>query len=95
MAMQREQAIQGLRQALADRMAQLQLRLNEQPLNGACTLRIDLSHQWGQAQCTDPQDQALVWSYLSGILPAGHPQAQDQPTCLQMQASKLAWVPCS
>lgn len=92
--MQREQAIQALRQAVASRMAQLQARLNEQPLTGPCALRIDLAHQWGEARCADPQDQALVWSYINQLLPANRPSIEDQPICVQVQARELSWSPC-
>lgn len=95
MAMQREQAIQATRQAVSERLAQLQGRLNEHPLAGPCAIRIDMDHRQSEVHCAAPQEQALVWSYLGSILQAGAVTTDNSTRCLTMTARDMAWTPCA
>lgn len=94
-AMQREQAIQGLRQALTIRINTLTAQIRLAPLSGGCDIRISLDSQTGQLACSDPADLQKVSPPLSGLITLAatfHAQASD--TCLKASGTDIIWVAC-
>lgn len=94
-AMQREQAIQGLRQALTTRVGTLTAQMRLEPLSGSCDIRISLDSQTGQLTCSDPADLQKVSPSLSGLITLAatfHAQAND--TCMKASGTDIIWVTC-
>lgn len=94
-AMQREQAIQGIRQSLAQRIERIRGQLRSAPLAQACDIAISLERQTGQVRCDHPQDGQWLSSQLGDLLnmlPMSAAMVGDQ--CLQAAASALSWVDC-
>lgn len=94
--MLREQAMQGVRQMVSQRIEQLKMSLPQQPLAGTCDVRISLQAQAAHVACADEQDQARVWPYLIGPLHADEAGASSSApdACLRLSGPALAWVPC-
>lgn len=94
-AMQREQAIQGTRQALAQRMEAMRPWLREAPLQGRCEVRIALAQHAAQLNCTEAADLQRLspqFGTLLSLQPPGAPLPAD--ACLLVQASELGWQDC-
>lgn len=94
-AMQREQAIAGLRQAVQRQSEHWQALLGARALAGRCDIRLSLERQGMQLRCTSDEDFARLAGSLQGVLnihPDLAPQASD--SCLLAQGHDLAWVAC-
>ncbi|MBI2732276.1 MAG: hypothetical protein HYX44_02880 [Aquabacterium sp.] len=94
-AMQREQAIQGTRQALAQRMEAMRPWLREAPLQGRCEVRIALAQHAAQLNCTEAADLQRLSPQFASLLslqPAAASLAAD--ACLLIQASEMGWQDC-
>lgn len=94
-AMQREQAIQGIRQALGQRVERMKADLRATPLAQSCDIAISLERQSGQVRCQQPQDVRWVSAQLSDLLtlqPGSLAMAGDN--CLRVASSDLSWVNC-
>lgn len=93
--MQREQAIQGTRQALAQRVEALKPSLNQVPLLGRCDIRISLEQQAAQLDCTqaaDLQRLSPLFGAIVALQAKGSPLRAD--SCLQAEQRDLQWQPC-
>jgi hypothetical protein len=93
-AMQREQALQSVRQALMDRIEQLKGHLLAHPLTSTCDIRIDLNQKWATIACSDQNDQSQVWAYLNGLLMAAQTDATTTDACLRVEMTTVNWLPC-
>jgi len=93
--MQREQAIQGLRQAVQLRTEALRTELQTHPLSGACAIRLTLERQTAGIQCSQAQDQTRAVAMLSGILRIQPDMAPDpSDSCIQIDAQSIRWESC-
>ena len=93
--MQREQALQGLRQSLQARMMSMQGVLAQTPLADRCEVRTDLERRLAQVRCVHSADEARLWAMLAGIATAGTVPAEAAgPMCLQAQAHQIDWQDC-
>lgn len=94
-AMQREQAIEGLRQSLLARLDALKAQLSGQPLLGRCEIRVSLERQMAQLQCQQALDTPRIAPLLGSMLTLADslaPQAAD--SCLQVSETSWNWTPC-
>ncbi len=94
-AMQREQAIQGTRQALTSRVEALRAQLRATALTGACQIQVSLERQVAQLDCTDAGDRQRLASLLQGIVTlqaAATGLAYD--ACLKVSATDIQWATC-
>lgn len=94
-AMQREQAIQGTRQALASRVEALRAQLRATALAGTCQIQVSLERQAAQLDCTDAGDRQRLAALLQGIVnlqTAAASPAYD--ACLKASATDIQWAPC-
>lgn len=94
-AMQREQAIQGTRQALTSRVEALRAQLRATALTGTCQIQVSLERQAAQLDCTDAGDQQRLAGLLQGIVnlqAAAASPAYD--ACLKASATDIQWAPC-
>lgn len=94
-AMQREQAIQGTRQALANRVEALRAQLRATTLAGTCQIQVSLERQAAQLDCTDAGDRQRLAALLQGIVnlqTAAAGPAYD--ACLKASATDIQWAPC-
>lgn len=94
-AMQREQAIQGTRQALYQRVEALRQSLHQAPLVGRCAIRISLTQQAAQLDCTEQVDLQRLSPQFGTVLSL---QARGTPvqadSCLVVQQFELRWQAC-
>lgn len=93
--MQREQAIQGTRQALTSRVEALRAQLRATPLTGACQIQVSLERQVAQLDCADAGDRQRLASLLQGIVnlqAAATGFACD--ACLKASATDIQWATC-
>lgn len=72
---------------LADHLRQL-----DRPL--ACTLAVDPQHRVGELRCDAPQDQAMAWSHLQGLLSAGPVAPSSQRLCFTLGPPRVAGGEC-
>lgn len=94
-AMQREQAIQGTRQALTSRVEALRAQLRATALTGTCQIQVSLERQAAQLDCTDAGDRQRLAALLQGIVnrqTAAASPAYD--ACLKASATDIQWAPC-
>lgn len=94
-AMQREQAIAGIRQAVLRQAEHLQGLLQDQALQGGCDARLSLDRQLAQLRCDSSADLPRLAAALQGALRLSEalpPLPSD--TCLRASGSTLSWVDC-
>lgn len=94
-AMQREQAIQGTRQALLQRLETIRPSLHQTPLHGRCAVRISLSQQAAQMDCTEQADLQRLSPQIGSVLALRPHEAPLQPeSCLVLQQNEIRWQEC-
>ncbi|MGC4060415.1 MAG: hypothetical protein QM749_06015 [Aquabacterium sp.] len=95
-AMQREQAIQGLRQTLQLRTDALRAALQTQPMAGRCEVRIALERQTARLQCDQDADQQRLMAMLGDAVRIQPDMAQGpSDNCLSVSERALQWQDCA
>lgn len=84
------QALQT-RQALQERVQQLQAHLQDTPVQGSCQVTLDLTKRWAHVQCPRDSDAAVIWSYLNGAMVEGLIEPSPYVSCLQIANSNATW----
>jgi hypothetical protein len=94
--MQREQAIQGLRQTLQVRTDALRAELQAQPLSGRCEVRVALERQTARIQCDQATDQQHLIARLGDVIRIQPEMAQSpSDNCLSVSERALQWQDCA
>jgi hypothetical protein len=95
-AMQREQAIQGLRRAIQMRTEALRAELQAQPLSGHCEMRLALERQTARVQCDQEADQQRLMARLGDVVHIQPDMAQGpSDSCLALSERALQWQDCA
>jgi hypothetical protein len=93
--MQREQALEGLRQSLNVRLAQMQAALAQAPLQGRCEIRLDLDRRVADIQCTDTGETPRLWPMLDQLASAGLLTQASTLACMQAEGHEIHWRSCT
>lgn len=95
-AMQREQAIQGLRQTLQVRADTLRAQLQAEPFSGRCEMRLALERQAARIQCDQQADQLRLMATLGDVIRI-QPDMASSPSdnCLSVSERAMQWQDCA
>lgn len=95
-ALQEAQALMATRQALSERIVQINAQLAQSPLRDQCTLQVDVRRRLHAIQCHQPDDEQRLLALLADLLrPADAQEMMASDTmCLLATPAHVDWAAC-